>query len=201
MSIKKLACIGSLLLGLTFPCFAQTSAGTFAVGGNIGVSASRYRNDGNEIKSTNYSFGPSLGYFVTDGLMVGAYVDLSIARQNSDNNSARQTNFGAGPFMRYYKFTKNEQFAFFGEFGFGFGFGRSENNGGDPRRSSSYSMYLSPGFTWFPTEHWGVDLQLNLLSFSSQDPDKDDDGDRYNSFSFGLNSLAPSIGIQYYFGK
>lgn len=197
---KKLLLLGGALLCVICSSFAQTSAGTFAISGNVGMSASRYRNDANETKSTTYSFGPSLGYFVRDELMLGAYTDLSIARQNSDNSSWRQTNFGMGPFARYYKFTRNEQFAFFGEFGFGFAFGRNQSNGGDPQKTSTYNMYLSPGFTWFPTPHWGVDLKMNLLSFTSQDPNRDNDGDRYNSVNFGLN-LGPYVGIQYFFGN
>ena len=140
-----------------------------------------------------------MGYFVADNLMVGAALTTSVVRNDWDTGNTKQTNFGLGPLLRYYKFTANPQFAFYGEFGFSFGMGRYKQNGGDPTKSTSFNMYLSPGFTWFPTKHWGVDLSMSLLNFSSYDPNKDADGDKDNSFSFGFDSFAPWLGVRYFF--
>ncbi|HTF17584.1 MAG TPA: outer membrane beta-barrel protein [Chryseolinea sp.] len=199
--MKKFTTVWVLLLCVSTLCVAQTSSGNWAIGGSVQFSGSNNQNNGNEVKSTTYTFAPSVGYFVIDQLMVGAFVDMSISRQEDDNNTYKQSTFGIGPFLRYYKFTQNEQFAFFGEFGFDYGSGKSEQNGDDPTKSRTFGMYLAPGFTWFPTSHWGIDFQVNLLSFSSYDPDKDDDDDKVNSFNFGLNTFSPSLGVRYYFGK
>ena len=199
--IKKIAAVCALVLGTGAFCLAQTSMGTWSVGGNVGFSGNRNQNAGNETKNSTYTFSPSVGYFVADNLMVGADVSMNVSRQEDDNNTYKQTSFGIGPFLRYYKFTKNEQFAFYGDFGFGYASGKDKQNNNDPTKSRAFNMYLSPGFTWFPTSHWGIEFQVNLLSFTSYDPDTDRDDDKTNYFNFGLNTFSPSIGIRYFIGK
>jgi len=178
---------------------AQTTTGTFSLGGTLSMSASKNRDNGSESNTTSYSFGPALGYFFADNLMAGTEFIMWIHKNEGTDYFDKRTIVALGPFLRYYKFTGNEQFAFYGEFGFTFGAGRLTQSGADPIKSRSFSMYLAPGFTWFPTRHWGVDFQVNLLSFNSEDSDDDVDGDNYNSFNFGLSTLAPSLGIRYYF--
>lgn len=189
----------TFLLAAMITTRAQTSSGTFSIGGNIGINTSRADNNGDEMKSSTYTFAPGVGYFVADKFMVGADLSISIDKNDGPNTHTKQTNFALGPFARYYIFTKNEQFGFYGQAGFNFGTGRRETNGGDPTKSRSFGTYLRPGFTWFPTQHWGVDFQFTLLSFYSTDPNKDNDDDNVNSVNFGLNTLSPSLGVRYYF--
>jgi outer membrane protein len=155
--IKKITAVCAFVLGTSTFCMAQTSMGTWSVGGGMSFSGTRNQNSGNEVKYTSYTFGPSVGYFVADNLMVGANLSMGINRQQTDNATYKQTSFGIGPFLRYYRFTKNEQFAFFGDFGFDFSSGSNKQNNDDPTKSCGFDMYLAPGFTWFPTSHWGID--------------------------------------------
>jgi hypothetical protein len=197
--IKKIAAVCAFVLGASAFCMAQTSMGTWSVGGGMYFSGSK--SHGDDVKNTSYSFAPAVGYFVADNFMVGAELSMNISRQDNGNTIYRQTSFGIGPFLRYYKFTKNEQFAFFGDFGFAYASGRDKQDDNDPTKSRGFNMYLSPGFTWFPTSHWGVDFQVSLLSFTSHDPDIDRDDDKSNYFNFGLNTFAPSLAIRYFIGK
>jgi len=184
--------------------FAQTSAGTFALGGNITYTGTHDQNagQGNVQRSTDFRFMPSLGYFVSDGLLVGGEIVVGVIKDEyGGNNEYRQNVFGVGPFLRYYRFTQNSQFAFVGDFGMNYGVAKSKYNNNDPNRSSRFNMYIAPGFTWFPTTHWGIEFKVNLLSFTSYDPDKDDDDDKENTITFGLNTFSPSLGVRYHFGK
>lgn len=201
MNNKTLKIILAMLLCTGTAGFAQTSSGTFALGGNIGFNGTRTQNSGNDTKYSQYNFGPSLGYFVADNMMVGADLNMSITRYNSDFNGYRQSSVNLSPYFRYYKFTSNEQFAFFGHFGFGFGVGSHKSDGSDPTKSRSFNMHVAPGFTWFPTKRWGIDIWTSILSFNSYDPDKDRDDDKVNSFGMSLTTLSPSLAVRYYFAQ
>lgn len=197
--MKKISVLCLFVLATTVATLAQTSKGTISIGGNISVNATRSENNGNEIKNSTFTFAPGVGYFVADKFMVGAELSFSQSKTDAPNNHTGQTNFSLGPFARYYIFTKNEQFGFYGQAGFSFGAGKWDPNVGNDTKSRSFGTYLRPGFTWFPTEHWGVDFQVTLLSFNSTDPNKDNDDDKVNTVNFGLNTLSPSLGVRYYF--
>src|SRR5688572_6190569 len=93
---------------------AQTTKGNMMVGGTLSFTKETPQDDGD----TQYSsavFYPSFGYFVSDNLAVGA--SLAIVSETSKNTNSKDvySAFGFGPFARYYKFTSNENFAFFGQ--------------------------------------------------------------------------------------
>jgi hypothetical protein len=109
--------------------------------------------------------------------------------------------FAIGPFARYYKYTSNENFAFFGQASFLFGSGKTELTGGGDVKRSFISFDVSPGFSYFFTDHWALDFSLSLLSISSTDPNKDADDDNVTTVEFGVQSFSPSLGFRYHFGN
>jgi hypothetical protein len=103
--------------------------------------------------------------------------------------------------VRYYKFTANEQFAFFGDVSFLIGGGRQENGPNDASKTGLFRFAISPGFSYFFTSHWALDLSLSGISLQSFDPDKDNDNDKESTVTIGISSLSPNLGIRYHFGQ
>jgi outer membrane protein len=176
---------------------AQTSAGNMMLGGNVSFYNST-RQGSNEYQQGEFIFSPNFGYFISDNLAVGAA--LSVGTTTFDNGVSKtvRTTFGAGPLARYYKFTSNDRFAFFGQGQFLFNTGKEDITPGGENKIGSISFSLSPGFSYFFTDHWAVDLLISGFVFSSYDPNKDSDNDKTNNVSFNL-SLSPSIGMKYHF--
>ncbi len=178
---------------------AQTSAGNMMVSGNFYYSSTNEQGD-TEFQYKQFGFLPAFGYFIADNIAVGAM--LGITSNSSDNGATKtiNTSFGFGPLARYYKFTANENFAFFGQARFLYFGGKTDVTPGGEFKTSTINFALSPGFSYFFTDHWAMDLSITGLSISSEDPNKDVDNDKVNDFDFDL-SLAPSIGIRYHFGN
>lgn len=197
--MKKIAAAGIIFLTLGTIVNAQTTQGTLSVGGQLQFAADKQTDSDGDTKTNSFELSPSVGYFVADNLMVGASIYVGTGKTTfGPNNETKVTSFGGGPFARYYMFTKNEAFAFYGEAGVGFN-GTKQVNGNNSRKGSSIGAYVAPGFAWFPTQHWSIDLQLSLLNFRSNTPDKDNKDNKTTSFSFGVDSWSPSLGVRYFF--
>ena len=191
-----------LLLAASFASYAQTSQGTVALGGGFQFSAYKEQETGTDSRYTSFSFSPEAGYFVIDHLMLG--LALNVSTQNSEPSGglhSKTNSFGIGPFARYYIFTSNEKFAFMADGRFGFSATKYKPETGNDTKGSTVNFSVSPGFTFFPTQRWGFEFTLGLLSISSRDPDKDNDNDKQTSFNFGFNSFNAGLGVRYYISK
>ncbi len=200
--MKKLLPVIIVMMASAAGSFAQTTQGSFSLGGTIGVTNTKDETNGEDIRYSQFRFQPSVGYFAVDNLMVGLNLNL-IAEKEDDGfgGDDKANTFLIGPFARYYKFTSNEKFAFFGELGTLFGTQTDKPDGQNETKSGTFSIYLSPGFSYFFNEHWAADLTLQGISFSSYDQDKDADNDKFTVFNFGVSSFNPSIGVRYFIGN
>jgi hypothetical protein len=114
------------LLLLLFPwaSFAQVSQGSFLVGGDI--SGSRLSQDATlsfidqfngqihifdgELKTTNLSLSPVIGYFVIDRLCFGMILPFSFSKSSTGESEpdfdyvtkSKSNSYNPGPFVRYY---------------------------------------------------------------------------------------------------
>lgn len=91
---------------------AQTNQGKFLLGlssdiFDLGYTTSKEKSDtdGTEeaTKNFNVNFGPKMGYFVIDNLVIG--IDLGVGLQTSisgNDNKYIYTSSSVGPFVRYY---------------------------------------------------------------------------------------------------
>jgi long-subunit fatty acid transport protein len=182
-----------------FGAQAQTSQGSVSLGGGINFGSSKSEQPGNDSKVTSVSFSPQVGYFVVDNFELGLALNVSSQSVKPSTGTDYKYNyFGVGPFARYYVFTSNEQFAFFGDARFGFNASKYKPETGSDTKGSSIAFSVSPGFVFFPTKHWGIELSLTLLNITSQDPNKDADDDKITNVNFGFNSLSTGLGVKYY---
>ena len=197
--MKKILFIALLIASALPRVNAQTSQGNLFFGGAVRFDSYKDEDDGEDDKTSSFTFAPSVGYFVIDNLAVG--IDLNLTTSKSDDGFGgddKINTIGVGPFARYYKFTSNEKFAFIGELGFGFVGTKIKPDGQDETKASGFNVHLSPGFAYFFNEHWCLDLELQGIAFQSIDPNKDQDDDKQTQFTFGVSSLSPTLGIKYF---
>lgn len=183
----------------TFFADAQTTSGSMMLGGAFRIY-SQGQESNEDYDYSELEFSPSFGYFVTDNLAVGLNFGVSTTKQDNGATSQKNTSFGLGPFARYYKFTSNEQFAFFAQAGFNFGSGKTDSTPGGETKSSFVNFNISPGFAYFFNNHWAAELALAGFSVRSSDPNKDVNDDKNSSVVFDIRSFSPSLGIRYHFG-
>lgn len=197
--MKKTTLIFAVLISTMVTAWGQTTQGSLAFGGGIRYSSTK--TDYYSQETTEFSFQPSAGYFVADNLAVGITLSMTSEKYDYGTGNNKTNNLVAGPFARYYKFTSNEKFAFTGEVGFMFGSNKFKPSAGTETKGGSTNFYIAPGFTYFLSDKWGLDLQLRGITYSSSDPNKDVDNDKSSSFTFGIQSFSPSLGFRFYLSK
>lgn len=180
---------GVLLFSTSTTCLGQTSAGTFSGGGSLGYYYLSMK-DGYFIDrtTTDLEVTPAVGYFIKDNFALGASLIMVVRTVEDATFKNRSTTYGFGLSASRYWFTRNPQFAFFGQGAVSFE--RIENAG------NRWNAFIAPGLTWFPTPHWGVDLQVTLCRVSLASADGDN---TTTDFELGQDLLSPALGIRYYF--
>lgn len=177
---------------------AQTSAGNMMLGGAISFGS--YSREGGSINDYSaFSFSPSFGYFLSDNLAVGTSLTISTEREGTGAAKQTSNSFGIGPFARYYKYSSNENFAFFAQAGLSFAAGKTDPPVGNVTNSNSISFSLFPGAAYFFNPHWAMELSITGFQVVSQDPDTDNDNDKVTTVDFSIHSFSPSLGVRYHF--
>ena len=195
----KITCISlvifilSVFFGLS--AFGQVSKGNFMVGGSGAFSHEKQEFDTGsgvyqESQTNNYiSFGPSVGYFFTRGLVGGLSVNFSRENQESEmlSNVGRLTQeFSVNPFVKYY--LKN---GIFGMASVGYGRSRIERRFGDNLSTGETKREF---FTWQAGVGYAIFLNKNvslepMVNYSVKIDDSDELSDvkeRDSRFTVGL---------------
>ena len=178
---------------------AQTSRGSFLIGGNISYSAEKqktliyffgFNGDGDVeeaiVKARSFAISPTVGYFPVKNLCVGFSFPFSItkAKAKEEGNvdftyeyESRTSNFG--PFARYYIPLQNNFYVLTGA-GYGWGYARdsyyyfhSEGAVVTSTRVGSKSKFrrfnVGAGLSYFLNKNMGVELLLAYNSTSYED--------------------------------
>ncbi|NBW37398.1 MAG: porin family protein [Cytophagia bacterium] len=188
----------AILVLFTTTVKAQTAKGNMVIGGSFRFSSTTQQTTNDDLKSSSFGISPSFGYFVSDNLAVGVNVGFNSVNYTNDD---KQSEFDFGPFVRYYKFIADDKFAFTADAGFGLGSGKYDSQLSGERKTSSFNVYVSPGFAYFFSPKWSLDFQLQGISYSTNDPNKDADNDKGSYFTFGVSSFSPSLGFRYFIGN
>lgn len=178
--------------------FSQTIQGTNTLAG--GIDYLKLEN------SSSTSFNVNYGSFAADDLLWMLNFGFSNSKSPSGSpglSDQVNTDIEIGPALRKYVHTSSEEFAFFVEGGFNVGFGTDEfetGAGTTKVKSGSLNVYAAPGFSYFFSQNWAVDISFAGFQYIRSNPDKDVDGNESSVFFVGLNSLAPSgFSIRYFF--
>ncbi len=199
--MKKLLLITAIALASFFKVSAQTEQGNILLGGAISYESDKndIGDDDDDDADENLTIMPMIGYFVKNNLALGAGVGYAYHKAPS---GAKESYFTVMPFGRLYKSLGSEQFKIFGQLAVPLQFGSFENaDGDDIGESTSIGVSLSPGFSFFPTKKFGIELSFTGIEFSNY-KEEDNDGDTVvdtNHFSIGADFFSPQLGLLFYF--
>ena len=145
---------------------AQLTKGNWLVGGTGNFSSDNVVRSGDpELKSTNFSFLPNVGYFILNKFAAG----LNAGVAHSKSNSTSVTTYSAGPFARYYLLNIEKPFNLFIHGSYRYATSRIKNFG---IRSSNdfYNYSISGGPVIYFNSSVGLEFSIgysHLKSFES----------------------------------
>ncbi|MDO7848977.1 outer membrane beta-barrel protein [Hymenobacter sp. M29] len=205
------------------------AAGTVSLGGSVGYS----RNTGKysytqgstsytqETTSSQFTFTPSVGYFVKDNLAIGLNAGYSAYRKSYTSYTPAPTVVRAeldptttlrlGAYVQYYKML-TEQFGVLGTLSGGYQSSRDSQYNGNviqEFKNSGYYAELTPGIIFFPIPKLGISASIGSLAYNhlsydyptaSNNPAPAGYESTASTFGarFGLDQLL--FGGTYYFG-
>ncbi|WP_257670630.1 porin family protein [Parapedobacter tibetensis] len=198
--MKKLFLTLSAAIAVTFAANAQTEKGKIILGGNVSYDYSKVKDADTE----GHSLGilPTVGYFISDNLAIGTGVGYSY-EENTANATVFEGDklnvFSVAPFARLYK--GDGDFKFFGQLSVPMAWGSAKDGDTKLGNTERYGAELAPGFAYFPTSKIGIEFSVRGLYYQSTTlkPEEGDNKVTTNSFGLNANSLAPRIGVQFYF--
>lgn len=198
--------------------FAQTSQGTIAVSGSLGIGSSQQKdenlNDPRKTVNTNFNLSPSVGYFINEGLELGATTGLSYSKSKttSDKENNEFTSEGSykeigfSPYIKKY-FMLSEKVALTGAASTGFSVGnyKSEASYSSVTYEHSINRFhagVAPGISFFPTEKIGLSATFGWLGYNYATTKPEGHEKSVNSgFGLNLNSNTLGMGFSYYLNR
>jgi outer membrane protein len=175
------------------------SEGNVFLEGNLSYSSTNDKNS--EVKTSNLSFNPKVGYFISDKFAVGINLGIGSGKTTEPNeDDIKTSNFNVGAFGRYYFLDLGERFKTYTEFGFDI----TSNKQGDEdyQKSNGLSVGAGLGMNYFVTPKMAISFGLsNVLSYQSSKTKADGD-DGQSSFGANVNVFknffdTPTFGLLY----
>jgi len=179
------------------------SSGDVFLSGAVGFTSDSF----GDSKSNTFTVAPKAGFFVSDNIAVGVAFryrgetdeteytagDLTITIEEESST------LSVGAFARYYA-TPASDFSFFGELGFNYNTTNS-NDGevlSEDVKFNGFDITLSPGVSYFISEHFVLEASIGALSYETTTQDIDD-ADDMNTFNIGLDLTDLTIGLLFKF--
>jgi hypothetical protein len=189
---------------LSFQGYAQITSKKVLLGGTAAFATNSYENSTNS--SSYFQITPSVMYMLTNNLGLGVGIGYSQETADYQFNSTtvetrKRDNLSLNVYGRYYKAIGNSEFFyFFGQANIGIGTGNEETqsvNFTNKRQTTFWNVGLSPNFAFVPTKRWTIELGLSGISYQMTNPEGDNNNN--STFSFGLSSFSPNIGVRVLF--
>lgn len=196
--MKKIFNLTAILaLGLITQLNAQ-----FILGGNIGFNSqtekAEFGSNSEESKSTTVSFMPRLTYGFGNnwaGLEAGIMTQSSEFPVFEGTREVKSNLINIAPFFRHIQ-KPTDNFGIWIEAQAGFGFGKSETDGTEDGKISSFGAGVRPGVIFFIGDHLSFEASFGRLGFTQttfSDPNNSDIKETYSDFGLNLNNNG--IGI------
>ncbi len=194
---------------------AQPQQGSIRLSGSLkfDASSSEFKNgttvDGP--KTSHYTVNPCGSYFINDKFEVGLGIGIS-GEKEEDANSFGTSEYTSSLFMvmpfAQYNGMINEKLFCTGRGMVDVGFGSYEDKFTDTSGSttqkgdiSSFSVGLTPGLEYWPSEKISINFQLGDLSYTSTTQKADAGGEfTENDFRFKYGAKRVGVGASYLFG-
>lgn len=164
--------------------------GDVYVSGTVGFNSYKY----GEAKSNNFSFSPSVGYFVSDNIAVELNLLVGTSKNTSDDKT---TTLGAGLGATYF-FTPANQFSFTVGAGVSYANYKTEFDGGGDYKQNGFGVAVAPGLNYFVSNAIALRASIGALSYTSVKADVDG-AEAENNFGLNLNLSNINFGITYKF--
>jgi len=211
VSFISLAALCLCLLGPAV--HAQTTKGSFLLGGSLGFSSSKdkyiYSSSSlnAESKSTSFSIRPSISYFVIDQLAVGVITPYSYTKIKADELQSTTTTYSIGPIVRYY-FALADEWAIFPEVAYSYGWSWSKSPYYIPTTGDIENLQVNGttnilqggvGLVYFLNPSIGIEGKV----FYQTRKDSYDRGERTGAIltDNDQSSVNFNIGLQVYFAR
>ncbi len=188
------------------------------VSGQMSVSSTSSPDD--NAKTLNGTFGPTVGFNLSEKLILGLGIDYSgttvtnrtdagVITTETDRKSSFLT---IAPFARYMK-RIDEDFSLFGQLSVGVGFGGSTDetvtSGGGSTTTvevesdvNTFSTTVGPGVQYAFAPHWAVTANWGALRYQSRTTELDAEGAEgytQNEFGLALTPGAITFGLNWLF--
>src|SRR5690606_21565761 len=198
--MKKLLLTLSAAVAVTFAANAQTEKGKIILGGSVSYDYSKVKDADAEAHALGIL--PSVGFFVSDNFAIGTGIGYAYEENTATTDifeGNKLSAFSVAPFARLYK--GDGDFKFFGQLSVPMAWGTAKADDADLGNTASYGVQLAPGFAYFPTSRIGIELSVRGLYYenTSFKAEGTDEKTTTNSFGLNANSLAPRLGVQFYF--
>ena len=170
-------------------------------------------NDFEEVKESNMSFNPKVGYFFSDKFAFG--VELNVLSGKTEETvfgnpnvvtEEKQNGIGAGVFARYYFLNLGQRFKTYTEASLGFGSIKSELNGTETSNVSGLGLNFDLGINYFVTDNIAINFGLaNVLGYNSTKVEFPNGGEvKSNELSGNFNIFrnffeTPTFGLTFKF--
>ncbi|PWD99132.1 outer membrane protein [Marinilabilia rubra] len=158
------------------------SKGKFSISGSTSLSFtsmtnevsinSEFFDDKIESDINQFSFQPSVSYFVADGFAIGLSIEYETLKQEGDDSEQKESSLLAGPIITYYFGTSNIKPFIHGEYMFG---NETYEYDGDESSYKKEGWALGGGVAFFLNQYISLDLGIGYANMSGDMKESDYD--------------------------
>jgi opacity protein-like surface antigen len=196
--MKKLLFIAAVaVLGLTnVNAQEETTSygfqnGDLYVSGEVGFTSYKQ----GDAKSNQFTFSPSLGYFVSDHIAL----ELGLIVGSGKNTNDDKTNVIGGEFGAIYYCTPSNQFSFTVGAGFAYqSYTFKPSAPASDSKTNAFGFAVSPGLSYFVSKNVALRGSIGAISYSSSKQDFDG-AEAVNQFNINLDLSDFNLGVVYKF--
>jgi opacity protein-like surface antigen len=200
--MKKVLFSAVALLAFGFVNAQEKSNGGFSKGdafvsGAFGFGSSKT----DAVKSSSFTFAPSVGYFVTENIAAGARLGFGSASEDVFTGASmvenKMSSFGLDAFARYY-YTPASQFSVFGEFAIGMGSEKMTPAGGTSYTEKTFGVNAGVGVSYFLNSNFAMEATWAGLGYNTND-NGGNGAPKTNDFDLNVDLSAVNFGLLYKF--
>ena len=167
--------------------------GSFFATGTVGFGSEKFADE----KVSQFTFSPSVGYFVSDNIAVGVALGVTSGKEEDGvSEDLKLNSFTAGAFGQYY-FTPAKQFSFFGQLSAAYVASKAEQ-GPVELKTNGFVAGLAPGISYFVSDCFALQASFGVLSYTTSKPDVDG-AESTDTFDFGLDLTDINFTLTYKF--
>jgi opacity protein-like surface antigen len=198
--MKKAFILAACLLVASIATKAQTYK--MWLSGTASMSSTNDKFGGTTDKSSTGVFGPVFGYNVNSNITVGLGLKYSSDVNDPDGpGKTTTTGFSISPFARYYK-SAGEHVSIYGAAWVSIVSGKIKQEGQtNDFKTSGFGVGIAPGIQYWFSDRWSINGEWGILSYGTSKVKDSNPEQKSDTFKFGLDLSAFTVGLNYHFVK